>query len=246
MSYHGQAHIDPAAPRALAICDRCGFTFNHYMLDWQYQWQGPRLQNQRILVCSTCMDKPQEQLRTIVLPADPIPIQNPRTENFTEADAPITGLGTNFGTLTGFGGINAAFNMGTNKPFTQSAGKAISGSSFSNYVGKQWNVSAQPVDDTQAEDQAVTVTRFTLYAPNDAGFSTSTVNFILEGSSDGSTWTSLYNSSSVGGVAETIDVTSGITGTSYSYHRINFNGNGTDPIYLAQFVVYGNGLSGQF
>lgn len=75
---HGRASISARAPRALAICDRCNFQFNHDQLDWQYQWAGVKLQNIRLLVCKSCMDKPQEQLRTIILPPDPVPIQNPR------------------------------------------------------------------------------------------------------------------------------------------------------------------------
>lgn len=72
------AKVSATNPRAFAVCDRCGFLYNHYNLAWQYDWVGPRIQNKRILVCPTCMDKPQEQLRTIVIPADPVPIDNPR------------------------------------------------------------------------------------------------------------------------------------------------------------------------
>jgi hypothetical protein len=42
--------------------------------------------NIRLLVCDTCYDMPQEQLRAIVIPADPIPIQNPRTQDFVTAE----------------------------------------------------------------------------------------------------------------------------------------------------------------
>lgn len=35
-----------------------------------------------IYVCAQCLDVPQQQLRAIVLPADPVPIVQPRTENF--------------------------------------------------------------------------------------------------------------------------------------------------------------------
>ena len=38
--------------------------------------------NKRILVCRRCLDRPQQQLRAIVIPADPVPIKNPRTEPF--------------------------------------------------------------------------------------------------------------------------------------------------------------------
>jgi hypothetical protein len=51
-------------------------------LQWQYDWAGASLINKRILVCDTCNDVPQEQLRAIVVPADPIPIVNPRVEPY--------------------------------------------------------------------------------------------------------------------------------------------------------------------
>jgi hypothetical protein len=54
-------------------------------LSWQFDWAGASLINKRILVCETCNDKPQNQLRAIVVPADPVPIQNPRTQDYVAA-----------------------------------------------------------------------------------------------------------------------------------------------------------------
>ena len=42
--------------------------------------------NKRLLVCNTCMDDPQQQLRSIVLPADPMPIMNARPQQFVNAE----------------------------------------------------------------------------------------------------------------------------------------------------------------
>jgi hypothetical protein len=64
------------------VCDRCALWYNHQNLKWQYDWAGASLINKRILVCDTCYDTPQNQLRAIVLPADPVPIINPRTEPY--------------------------------------------------------------------------------------------------------------------------------------------------------------------
>lgn len=81
--FHGRAQVDANNPRAFGVCDRCGLWYNHRDLVWQYQWIGPQLQNLRILVCTaTCLDVPQEQLRTVILPADPYPILNARPEPF--------------------------------------------------------------------------------------------------------------------------------------------------------------------
>ena len=81
-SRSGRARTDARNPRAFAICDRCALWYNHYQLSWQYDWAGASLVNKRILVCSTCYDNPQEQLRAIVIPANPVPIVNPRVEPY--------------------------------------------------------------------------------------------------------------------------------------------------------------------
>jgi len=85
-SRSGRARTSASAPRAHAICDRCGFRYNHVDLKWQFDWAGASLVNKRMLVCNTCYDEPQQQLRAIVIPADPVPIQNPRIEYFVNAE----------------------------------------------------------------------------------------------------------------------------------------------------------------
>lgn len=103
MRPHGRASVSSSNPRAFAICDRCGFLYNHIRLQWQYDYAGAGLINKRILVCNDCNDVPQAQLRAIILPADPVPIQNPRVQDYVAAETnyritqgntvdPITGL----------------------------------------------------------------------------------------------------------------------------------------------------------
>lgn len=86
MRPHGRAKVSSRNPRAFAICDRCGFLYNHNQLSWQFDWAGASLINKRILVCQTCNDVPQQQLRAIVVPADPVPIQNPRIQDYAVAE----------------------------------------------------------------------------------------------------------------------------------------------------------------
>lgn len=86
MRPHGRARVSPRNPRAFGICDRCGFLYNHVNLQWQYDWAGASLINKRILVCNECNDVPQSQLRAIVVPADPVPIQNPRVQDYVTAE----------------------------------------------------------------------------------------------------------------------------------------------------------------
>ena len=85
-SQSGRARTSATNPQAHAICDRCGFRYNHVNLKWQYDWAGASLINKRMLVCNTCYDEPQEQLRAIVVPADPMPIINPRVQDFVTAE----------------------------------------------------------------------------------------------------------------------------------------------------------------
>jgi len=81
-SRSGRARTSSSNPQAFGVCDRCGFWYNLVNLRWQYDWRGATMQNIRLLVCNTCYDTPQEQLRAIVLPADPTPVVNPRVEPY--------------------------------------------------------------------------------------------------------------------------------------------------------------------
>ena len=102
-SRSGKARTSRVSPQAHAICDRCGGRYNHTSLNWQYDWAGASIINKRILVCRHCLDNPQQQLRAIVLPADPIPILNPRPEQFerAETDYRLTSLPATMNLKTG-------------------------------------------------------------------------------------------------------------------------------------------------
>jgi hypothetical protein len=83
---HGRARVSTRNPQAFAICDGCGFQYNLVDLVWQMEWAGNKLINQRQLVCRKCNDVPNQQLRAIVLPADPMPVMNPRPPNYPWAE----------------------------------------------------------------------------------------------------------------------------------------------------------------
>lgn len=91
-SQAGRARTSSTSPQAHAICDRCGFRYNFVDLMWQWEWRGATLQNIKILVCRRCIDKPQENIRSIVLPADPVPIINARVQDFSLAEDSVVGL----------------------------------------------------------------------------------------------------------------------------------------------------------
>ena len=84
-SRSGRARTSASTPRAFAVCDRCAMWYNHYQLRWQMDWAGASLINKRLLVCDRCYDDPQEQLRAIVVPADPVPIEQARVEDYVDA-----------------------------------------------------------------------------------------------------------------------------------------------------------------
>lgn len=78
----GRAVINPSAPEAVGVCDRCGNLWNLSRLRNQWQWQGTALMDTGVKVCPDCYDVPQPQLRTIILPPDPLPRLGARPEPY--------------------------------------------------------------------------------------------------------------------------------------------------------------------
>jgi hypothetical protein len=85
----GRARTSARSPVSQAVCDRCSLWYSITDLVWQYDWRGTSTQNLWLRVCTrTCLDVPQEQLRAITLPADPVPVWQPRPENFDADEIP--------------------------------------------------------------------------------------------------------------------------------------------------------------
>lgn len=78
----GRATASATSPRAFSVCDRCGIWYNRDTLRNQIDWRGATMMPTNMYVCSQCYDTPNAQNRAIVLPADPLPIIQPRTEPF--------------------------------------------------------------------------------------------------------------------------------------------------------------------
>lgn len=68
------ARVNPRSPVAWATCQRCGFITNINKLQTQNEWRGLKLLPINISVDHKCLDEPQRQLGTIVLPPDPEPV----------------------------------------------------------------------------------------------------------------------------------------------------------------------------
>lgn len=76
----GHARTNPKAPQAFAVCDSCGSWWNRVDLRPQLEWEGDSLADTGFRYCWRCLSKPQPQLKTIILPQDPVPITDPRPE----------------------------------------------------------------------------------------------------------------------------------------------------------------------
>lgn len=74
----GRAYTSIRNPSAQGECDRCRVWYQLDKLQRQFQWRGVALADTGYLVCKRCLDIPQEQLRSIIFPGDPIPRNNPR------------------------------------------------------------------------------------------------------------------------------------------------------------------------
>lgn len=83
----GRAQISSTGPNAAAVCDRCGFVYNHIDLRWQNDYRGRNLANIRILVCERCEDEPQAQLKPRIIPPDPVSVKNARPERYCEYES---------------------------------------------------------------------------------------------------------------------------------------------------------------
>lgn len=257
MRPHGDLQVSARAPRAAAICDRCGRMTNHDRLRWQWDWRGgPRLFNLRLLVCGSCLDRAQPNGRTMVLPPDPVPIANPRPEDYVGANNPLSylgfnpadnfppgsTLGQNIGNMTLNAGVDAAFNGILNKRAEFCAALSVSNSSFQNTVGKNW--AADPTGGTittpsTTAAQTHVVASFTISAPNDRPFlnsATGVTGFHLNGSTDGATWTAIYSGTMAGTVGETITATT-TSAAPYQFHQIAIQGDGVSGVAIAQAVL---------
>jgi hypothetical protein len=264
MRPHGRAQISRSKPRAQAVCDRCGMRYSHHQLRWQFDWVGARLQNLRILVCAGCYDKPQENIRTIILPPDPMPIHNPRPEWFPQDNSPISGIGwepanlfslkrqtsnaaTFSGALTGGGGPDSCF-FGDQKTFVQSASRVPSiNSALGNNVTINWNnIPGQPTTPAQLSTpvQSYSIFQAIVKAPIDAAFLGSNIATVLTlaGSNDGVSFTTLGSSNTLGTRGEVVTILATLQ-SFFSYHLISVTGDGIHAAAISVIELFTPGPS---
>ena len=82
---HGHARVDKQNPQAFGVDDRSGFLHNLCDLQFQRDFRGNQLQN--LWIRTAQLDIPQDQLRPKNLPPDPVPVWQPRVENYAAENA---------------------------------------------------------------------------------------------------------------------------------------------------------------
>ena len=76
-----QPKFDAHDPRAIAICDGCGFLVQHSHLREKKDYRGGSVPvGLGVWVCASCDDVPQPYYRRQLLRPDPVPVRNPRPD----------------------------------------------------------------------------------------------------------------------------------------------------------------------
>lgn len=167
------------------------------------------------------------------------------------ADANITQpfsqqtYGSRIGTLTGGGGLNAAFDGNVHKPsWLSAASVGTLDSSYGSYVGINWQGNSSQLNlPSSFYPTALThsLSAITIYAPFDRSFLDSTATgYVVQYSTQNSTiyanWTTLSSGTTAGTAGESISITitSTYTNPLRQFHRVAFQGNGTDYVSVAQ------------
>jgi hypothetical protein len=165
-------------------------------------------------------------------------VENPRPEREAILDNPQTtinityGIGPQpvFGTMTQGAGLRAAFDANPEKPFALSAASYIS-INGDNIIGRNW----QGITDN---NKGIRATRIVVYAPlNGRLFGNGSSAWRFEGSNDGVSYTAISSGTTVGVVAEIIDVTF-LPVDFFLYHRFVLAGNGIHSVSVAMLHIY--------
>lgn len=73
--------FDAQSPRAIAICDGCGFLVQHDHLREKKDYRGGSTPvGLKLYVCASCVDVPQPYFSRLLLRPDPVPVRNPRPD----------------------------------------------------------------------------------------------------------------------------------------------------------------------
>ena len=82
--------IDVKSPRSVAVCDGCGmWTMHAHSVEKMEDRGGSVPVGTNLYVCGVCDDVPNPYYSKLVLPPDPVPIKNPRPENYALNPEPM-------------------------------------------------------------------------------------------------------------------------------------------------------------
>jgi hypothetical protein len=82
--------IDVNDPRAVAVCDGCGFWTMHDHLVEKKEYRGGSVPvGTGLWVCGVCDDVPNPYYSKMVLSPDPVPVRNARPENLSLDPEPM-------------------------------------------------------------------------------------------------------------------------------------------------------------
>lgn len=85
----GRAKINARHPQAMGECDLTGFWYPLSEMRHKMEWAGNKLVDTGLLVGPDQLDKPQHQYRSVILPPDPRPVQNPRPSPHVTGYRPV-------------------------------------------------------------------------------------------------------------------------------------------------------------
>lgn len=145
----------------------------------------------------------------------------------------IITTGTTPTAWSGGGGTSAAFDGTTSQASTACAlvGGGTSNSGMANFLGKDWGSGVTKK-----------ITQLIINAPSDNSFlgGGNTTSWQLDGSNDGSSWTTLDSGTTSSSFGQTITRTSATinTSTAYRYHRVGLSGNGSNAVGFAELRFY--------
>lgn len=149
------------------------------------------------------------------------------SQNLSTVGTAIGGYTTNGGNVAAFDGDRAQATG-----VAARSGAPPAGYTAASAIGRDWGSGVSKI-----------VTGFRIFGNTDGGMvgnTAATMLYKLQGSNDGTTYTDLTTAAStVGTASEIITVTSGInTATAFRYHRIIFNANGSDNLFIGELEFY--------
>ncbi len=115
--------IEVRNPRAVAVCDGCGFWTMHDHLVEKMEYRGGVTPvGTGLWVCGVCDDVPNPYFSKMVLAPDPVPVPHPRPENYALDQTPMLFIIADYNTpiITGvnpYNDTNEGFNfLAANNP----------------------------------------------------------------------------------------------------------------------------------